>query len=48
MATFDIREFGAVGADAGIDTAAIQAAVDACHAAGGGTVAIPPGRFRTL
>lgn len=47
MATFDIREFGAVGADAGIDTAAIQSAVDACHAAGGGTVSIPPGRFRT-
>lgn len=29
------------------NTVAIQAALDACHAAGGGTVRVPPGRFRT-
>lgn len=30
-----------------LNTAAIQAAIDACHAAGGGMVRVPPGRFRT-
>jgi hypothetical protein len=30
-----------------INTAAIQAAIDAVHAAGGGRVRIPPGRFRS-
>lgn len=30
-----------------LNTAAIQAALDACHAAGGGMVRVPPGRFRT-
>jgi hypothetical protein len=29
------------------NTKAIQAALDACHAAGGGRVNVPPGRFRT-
>lgn len=44
---FDIRNYGA-SADAGaINTAAIQAAIDACHAAGGGTVLCPPGVFVT-
>lgn len=30
-----------------LNTGAIQAAIDACHAAGGGVVRVPPGRFRT-
>ena len=39
--------FGAVGDGITPDTAAIQAAIDACAAQGGGTVIIPPGRFLT-
>lgn len=30
-----------------LNTAAIQAAIDTCHAAGGGLVRVSPGRFRT-
>ena len=41
---FDIREFGVGSA---IATTAIQAAIDACHAAGGGVVYCPPGVFLT-
>jgi Glycosyl hydrolases family 28 len=40
-----ITEFGAKAADDTPDTAAIQAAVDACAAAGGGRVVVPAGRF---
>lgn len=39
----DIRDHGAVGDGETLDTAAIQAAVDACAAAGGGTVVLPAG-----
>ncbi len=42
---FDAREFGAVGDGQTLDTAAIQKAIDACAAAGGGEVHLPPGRF---
>jgi len=35
---FDARDFGAVPSDGADDTVAIQAALNACHAAGGGTV----------
>jgi len=35
---FDARDFGAVPDDGADDTVAIQAAFNACHAAGGGTV----------
>jgi hypothetical protein len=38
---------GAVGDGATLNTAAIQKAVDACSADGGGTVQFPPGRFVT-
>lgn len=46
-ATHDVRAFGATGTGRDLDTAAFQAAIDACAAAGGGTVVVPPGRFRT-
>ncbi len=40
--TFDITAYGAVGDGATDNTAAIQAAVNAATAAGGGTVELPP------
>ena len=42
---FDIRENGATGDGATLDTAAIQKAIDAAAAAGGGTVLFPAGRY---
>ena len=45
MLNCDIREFGAIGDGVTMNTAAIQAAVDACSAAGGGTVTIAEGRY---
>jgi hypothetical protein len=42
---FDITEFGAVGNGRKLNTAAIQKAVDACAAAGGGQVVVPAGVF---
>lgn len=42
---YDVRWYGAAGDDATDDTAAIQGAVDAAIAAGGGIVWIPPGRY---
>ncbi len=44
---FDVRSFGAAGDGRATDTAAIQAAIDACHASGGGRVMVPPGVFRS-
>lgn len=44
---YDIRQFGAAGDGETLDTAAIQQAIDACHAAGGGTVLVPPGTYLT-
>lgn len=41
----DVRRFGATGDGVTQDTAAIQAAVDAAFANGGGTVFFPTGRF---
>ena len=38
---FDIRDYGAVGDGQTLNTEAIQRAVDACHAAGGGRVLFP-------
>lgn len=45
--TFDIREFGASSESGVLNTRAIQSAIDACHAAGGGVVYAPPGVFTT-
>ncbi len=43
----NVRDFGATGDGATKDTAAIQKALDACVAAGGGTVAVPDGVYLT-
>ncbi|RDI69863.1 glycoside hydrolase family 28 protein [Halopelagius longus] len=44
--TFDVREYGAAGDGAELDTEAIQDALDDC-AETGGTVRVPPGTYRT-
>jgi hypothetical protein len=41
----NVRDFGALGDGTTNDTAAVQAAVDAAVAAGGGTVFFPPGTY---
>jgi polygalacturonase len=41
----DVKRFGAVGDGKTMATRAIQKAIDACGAAGGGTVRVPAGRF---
>lgn len=43
--TYNIRDFGAVGDGKTVDTAAVQAAIDACHKDQGGTVLVPAGVF---
>src|ERR1039457_5469380 len=43
----DVKNYGAVGDGTTPATAAIQKAVDACAAEGGGRVVIPPGRYVT-
>ncbi|MFP4354558.1 MAG: glycoside hydrolase family 28 protein [Phycisphaerae bacterium] len=43
----NILDFGAVADDSTINTSAIQQAIDTATAAGGGTVVVPPGSFRT-
>ena len=43
--TFNVREFRAVGDGVSLNTAPIQAAIDACAGAGGGTVWFPAGRY---
>jgi hypothetical protein len=42
---FNIRSFGAVGDGKNIDTPAINRAIDAASAAGGGTVSFPAGSY---
>lgn len=42
---FNVRDFGAVGNGSTKDTAAINKAVDACAAGGGGVVFLPPGDY---
>ena len=43
----NVRDFGAKGDGLVKDTAAIQKALDACAAAGGGTVLVPEGLYLT-
>ena len=42
---YNVRDFGAKGDGATLDTAAVQAAVDACARDQGGTVLVPAGVF---
>ena len=44
MTTISITDHGAVGDGRTMDTAAIQSAIDACAAQGGGTVLLPAGK----
>ncbi|HZQ43503.1 MAG TPA: glycosyl hydrolase family 28 protein [Acidobacteriaceae bacterium] len=43
---YNIRDFGAKGDGKTMDTAALQAAIDACTRDGGGTVLVPAGTFQ--
>jgi hypothetical protein len=45
LAIFNVRDYGATGRKADFSGAAIQKAVDACAAAGGGLVYLPPGDY---
>jgi exo-poly-alpha-galacturonosidase len=47
LKSYVITDFGAVGDGAAMNTAAIQSAIDACHAAGGGVLVVPEGTFLT-
>ncbi len=42
---FNVADFGAAGDGTTVDTAAINKAVEACAAAGGGQVLLPPGKY---
>ena len=42
---FDVRQYGARGDASTLCTSPIQQAIDDCHAAGGGTVVLPPGTY---
>lgn len=44
---FDVTRYGAAAGSAGLATAKLQAAIDACAQAGGGFVYFPPGRYTT-
>jgi polygalacturonase len=44
-ATFNVRDYGATGNGTTLDTPAINKAIDAAAAAGGGTVLFPPGTY---
>lgn len=47
-ATFDVRAFGAAGDGKALDTPAIDKAIDAASAAGGGTVLFPAGDYLSV
>src|SRR5438046_2006502 len=43
--TFNVRDFGARGDGAGLDTRAISSAIAAAEKAGGGRIDFPPGQY---
>jgi hypothetical protein len=43
---YNVRDHGAKGDGAALDTSAVQAAIDACNRDGGGTVLVPAGTFQ--
>jgi len=45
--TVNVRDYGAAGDGVTKDTTSLQAAIDACAAAGGGLVLVPPGDYLT-
>ena len=45
---FNAKDYGAKGNDSSDETAAVQAALDAAEANGGGVVLLPPGKYRFL
>lgn len=47
MRIYDVTAYGARGDGDTLDTAPINRAIGQCHAAGGGIVYLPPGRFLT-
>src|SRR5512139_1289925 len=44
---FNVRDYGVVGDGQTLDSPAIQSAIDACTALGGGTVFLPAGQYLT-
>ena len=42
---FNIKTYGAIGDGVALNTEAVQKTIDACYAAGGGTVWVPAGDF---
>ena len=42
---FNVKQYGAAGDGQTLDTQAIQSAIDACQAQGGGTVVVPAGAY---
>jgi polygalacturonase len=46
--SYDVMEYGAKGDGIALDTAAVNAAIDAASKAGGGTVSFPAGTYRTV
>ena len=46
VGVYNVRDYGAKGDGTALDTAAVQAAIDACSRDGGGTVVVPAGVFQ--
>ena len=48
LATYDVRAFGAKGDGIALDSPAINRAIDAAKTAGGGTILLPAGAYRSF